>query len=132
MLRLSSQMIVSPSVRLCDFSVDEVLNKCSLALPHSIIYIKYVPKRFMLSRETNDSRGGTVDALGPLQTVLHHDVVVAIRHIPLQFTCAASRDLQQSERPDRKDLAARSRAAYETHFAWAAISNRFNALLNTR
>jgi glycosyltransferase involved in cell wall biosynthesis len=29
----------------------------------------------------------------------------------------------------RKDLAARSRAAYETHFAWAAISDRFNALL---
>jgi hypothetical protein len=32
----------------------------------------------------------------------------------------------------RKDLATRSRAAYKTHFAWAAIAARFSALLNTR
>jgi len=32
----------------------------------------------------------------------------------------------------RTDLAARSRAAYQTHFAWPAIAARFSALLNTR
>lgn len=32
----------------------------------------------------------------------------------------------------RMDLAARSRAAYQTYFAWAAIADRFSALLNTR
>jgi hypothetical protein len=32
----------------------------------------------------------------------------------------------------RMDLAARSRAAYEAHFAWPAIAARFSALLNTR
>ena len=32
----------------------------------------------------------------------------------------------------RMDLAARSRAAYQTHFAWPAIAARFSALLNTR
>jgi glycosyltransferase involved in cell wall biosynthesis len=32
----------------------------------------------------------------------------------------------------RTDLAARSRAAYQTHFAWPAIATRFKALLNTR
>ena len=32
----------------------------------------------------------------------------------------------------RMDLAARSRAAYRTYFAWPAIAGRFSALLNTR
>jgi glycosyltransferase involved in cell wall biosynthesis len=32
----------------------------------------------------------------------------------------------------RMDLAARSRAAYKTHFAWSAIAARFSALLRTR
>ncbi len=32
----------------------------------------------------------------------------------------------------RMDLAARSRAAYQTHFAWPAIATRFSAFLNTR
>jgi glycosyltransferase involved in cell wall biosynthesis len=32
----------------------------------------------------------------------------------------------------RTDLAARSRAAYQTQFAWPAIATRFRALLNTR
>lgn len=32
----------------------------------------------------------------------------------------------------RTDLAARSRAAYKTHFAWPAIAARFSVLLNTR
>jgi glycosyltransferase involved in cell wall biosynthesis len=32
----------------------------------------------------------------------------------------------------RMDLAARSRVAYKTHFAWPAIAARFSALLNTR
>ena len=32
----------------------------------------------------------------------------------------------------RMNLAARSRAAYETYFAWPAIASRFSALLNTR
>ena len=32
----------------------------------------------------------------------------------------------------RTDLAARSRAAYQTHFAWPAIAVRFSALLGTR
>jgi glycosyltransferase involved in cell wall biosynthesis len=31
----------------------------------------------------------------------------------------------------RMDLAARSRAAYKTHFAWSAIAARFSTLLNT-
>jgi len=32
----------------------------------------------------------------------------------------------------RMGLAARSRAAYQTHFAWTAIAARFSAFLNTR
>jgi glycosyltransferase involved in cell wall biosynthesis len=32
----------------------------------------------------------------------------------------------------RTELAARSRAAYQTHFAWSAIAARFSAFLNTR
>lgn len=32
----------------------------------------------------------------------------------------------------RMDLAARSRAAYQTHFSWPAIAARFSAFLNTR
>jgi glycosyltransferase involved in cell wall biosynthesis len=32
----------------------------------------------------------------------------------------------------RMDLAARSRVAYQTHFAWPAIAGRFNDFLNTR
>jgi glycosyltransferase involved in cell wall biosynthesis len=32
----------------------------------------------------------------------------------------------------RMDLAARSRVAYQTHFAWPAIAVRFNDFLNTR
>lgn len=32
----------------------------------------------------------------------------------------------------RMDLAARSRAAYQAHFAWTAIAARFSALLMTR
>jgi glycosyltransferase involved in cell wall biosynthesis len=37
-----------------------------------------------------------------------------------------------SDAPYRRDLAARSRDAYKTHFAWSAIAARFSTLLNTR
>ena len=37
-----------------------------------------------------------------------------------------------SDATSRMDLAARSRAAYQTHFSWPAIAARFSAFLNTR
>jgi hypothetical protein len=57
-------------------------------------------------------------------------VVLVSPHQPDDLNAALVRVL--SDAAYRIDLAARSRAAYQTHFAWSAIAARFSALLNTR
>jgi glycosyltransferase involved in cell wall biosynthesis len=57
-------------------------------------------------------------------------VVLVSPNQPDDLNAALTRAL--SDAAYRTDLAARSRAAYQTHFAWPAIATRFSAYLNTR